>query len=76
MYHKSFVDSYFSRLHTAVENKILSATKDQLKPFDKQMLEDIDKRFWEICMDRLWTAEESTVNKKLLKAKIGVFFLK
>ena len=76
LYHKSFVESYFTRLKDVVEAKLLNAPEQQLKDTRFKTIEDTVEMVWLKLMKRKVPETEMKNGKYQLLTKLGLLFLK
>ena len=75
MFHKSFIDNYFSRLADAVEEKLANATEAQLRAVRRERIDEIVDRVWKTLMARVYDRFALEVVKGKVIVRVGIVFL-
>ena len=76
MYHKQFVDSYFTKFSEVVRDKLLSATSAQLRLVKLTRIEEIITLVWQKLLLRLMSYFDLQVIKNQISLKVGILFMK
>ena len=76
MYHKSFVDNWFTRFADTIEEKIVNATEEQLKAVKKERIDEIIDKVWKTLLARVHDTFTLEIVRGKVIVKIGIVFMK